>query len=85
MPNPGEGSCLFYAVIQASGGKCYETNADKLRRETVRMVADDIVKAGGTPEEAEAYRATMEKASEFGNRAEAATALELMNLRGEVT
>ena len=49
------------------------------------MVADDIRKAGGTPEEAEAYRATMEKSSEFGTRVEAAAALQLMNLQGEVT
>ncbi len=85
MPNPGEGSCLFYAVIQASGGKCNKTDADKLRRGTVQMVADKKLKAGETPEEVEAYCATMGKSSEFGTRVEAAAALQLMNLQGEVT
>ena len=58
---------------------------DKLRRGTVQMVADKKLKAGETTEEVEAYCATMEKPSEFGTRVEAAAALQLMNLQGEVT
>ena len=49
------------------------------------MVADKKLKAGETSEEVEAYCATMEKPSEFGTRVEAAAALQLMNLQGEVT